>query len=101
MSKRKRYSPQQKVEMLHLHFIEGTPVSDICDKHELHPNVFYKWQKLFFERGAAVFEKESSRQEKKLEKKIAGLNNKLSHKDEVIAEIMEEQIKLKKNLGEL
>ncbi|RKY25359.1 MAG: hypothetical protein DRP83_06335 [Planctomycetota bacterium] len=45
---RKNFSPEQKVRLLRLHLIEKEPVSDICDRHGLNPNVFYRWQKLFF-----------------------------------------------------
>ena len=76
------------------------PVSDLCDELGLHPTVFYRWQKQFFENGATAFERTSKPRKSKFEDKIARLESKLSHKDEVIAEIMEEYVKLKKELGE-
>ena len=42
--KRKRFSPEEKVRLLRLHLIEKEPVSDICDRYGLNPNVFYRWQ---------------------------------------------------------
>jgi hypothetical protein len=36
----------------------------------------------------------------KLEQKISHLESRLTHKDEVIAEIMESHVRLKKSLGE-
>ena len=54
-NKRKKFSPEEKVRLLRLHLIEKEPVSDICDRHGLNPNVFYRWQKIFFENGAAAF----------------------------------------------
>ena len=54
-NKRKKFSPEEKVRLLRLHLIEKGPVSDICDRHGLNPNVFYRWQKIFFENGAAAF----------------------------------------------
>jgi transposase len=53
-NKHKNYSAQEKVRILRLHLIEKEPVSDICDRHGLNPNVFYRWQKVFFENGAAA-----------------------------------------------
>jgi len=49
MSKRirKRFTSQEKVAILRLHFVEGTPVSDLCDKHGIGPSVFSRWQKDF------------------------------------------------------
>jgi len=34
------------------------PISDLCDQLGLQPTVFYRWQKEFFENGAAAFSKE-------------------------------------------
>jgi len=102
--KRKKYSAEEKVGILRLHMIEKEPVSDICDKFGLNPNVFYRWQKLFFENGAAAFNQPANgrkdSQTKKLEEKISRLQAKLAGKDEVIAEIMASHVQLKKSLGE-
>jgi transposase len=59
-TKRKQYSGEEKVAILRRHLLDGVAVSDLCDEYGLHPNVFYRWQKGFFEGGAAAFEKESS-----------------------------------------
>ena len=53
---RRQLTPQQKVAILREHLIEQVPVSDLCDKHKLHPTLFYQRQKAFFENGAAAFE---------------------------------------------
>jgi len=63
--------------------------------------VFYRWQKEFFENGASAFEKKSRPQKSLTDKKIAALEAKLVSKNEVMSELMEEHVKLKKNLGEL
>ncbi len=103
--KYKKFSPEEKVRLLRLHLIEKEPVSDICDRYGINPNNFYKWQKLFFENGAAAFAKtDAGRKDghtKKLERKNAQLQAKLANKDEVIAEIMASHIELKKSLGEI
>ena len=44
-SVRKHFSPEQKVTILRLHLLEKVPVSDVCDKYEIQPTVFYRWQK--------------------------------------------------------
>lgn len=100
--KYKKFSPEEKVRLLRLHLIEKEPVSDICDTRGINPNVFYKWQKLFFENGAAAFAQtgRENGQSKTLEKKISKLQDKLTQKDEVIAEIMASHVQLKKSLGE-
>ena len=98
---RKNYSGQEKVSILKRHLVDQIPVSDLCDEHHLQPTVFYRWQKEFFENGAAAFEKDTSRQKKAEEKRIAKLEAKLQTKNEVLSELMEEHIQLKKDLGEL
>jgi transposase len=99
--KRKNYSGEEKVKILRRHLIDHVAVSDLCDEYGLNPNVFYRWQKEFFEKGAAAFERKGNSSERKLTEEVSRLQTKLAHKDEVIAAIMEEQMKLKKSLGEL
>ena len=104
-NKRKKHTGQEKARLLRLHLIEKEPVSDICDRHGLNPNVFYRWQKLFFENGAAAFNQAGNGRKdshaKKLERQNAQLKVKLAGKDEVIAEIMASHVQLKKSLGEV
>ena len=37
---RRQFTPQQKVAILREHLVEHVPVSDLCDKHKLHPRCF-------------------------------------------------------------
>jgi transposase len=100
---RKHYSPQEKVAILRLHLLEQKPVSDLCDQYGLHPTLFYRWQKEFFENGHAAFE-QSGRRRKGVEdakdRRIATLEGKMQQKNEVLAELMQEYVQLKKELGE-
>lgn len=96
---RKRFTGQEKVSILRHHFLEKVAVSDLCEKHQIHPTVFYRWQAQFFEKGAAAFEKVNSGQEKRYLETIKGLEQKLQRKHEVLSELMEEHVLLKKTLG--
>ena len=58
---RRFFSPEQKVAILREHLVEGKAVSDLCEKHRIHPTVFYQWQRQFFENGTAAFESQQSR----------------------------------------
>jgi len=98
---RKDYTPVEKVAILRRHLIDHVAVSDICDEHRLSPALFYLWQKQFFENGPAAFERKNAAPEGRLHRTIAALRDKLQRKNEVVAELMEEHIKLKKELGEL
>jgi len=100
---RKNYSPQEKVAILRRHLIEKEPISDICEQHHLQPGVFQRWLREFFENGAAAFEGErgSKKHQNKQDRRIAKLEEKLQKKNEVLAELMEEHVILKKTLGEI
>src|SRR4029077_628833 len=98
---RRRFNAQEKVAILRLHLLEHVPVSDLCDQHGIHPTMFYRWQKEFFENGSAALEPRSRRAGDSKDRQIALLQQKLQRKHEVLSELMEEHIKLKKELGEL
>jgi transposase len=98
---RKSYTPLEKVAILRRHLIDRVPVSDLCDEYQLPPSIFYAWQKLFFENGAAAFQRRDGSPEQSNLRTIAALRDKLQRKNEVVAELMEAHIQLKKELGEL
>src|SRR4051794_23101468 len=95
---RRHFSPQEKVAILKRHLLEKTPVSDLCDEVGIAPNLFYRWQKEFFENGHVAFD--NGRKAKAVEdangRKIEQLQAKLQRKNEVLAEVMEEYTQLKK-----
>jgi transposase-like protein len=100
---RRRFTAQQKVAILKEHLVEKAAVSEVCDKHGLNPTAFYRWQKEFFENGPAAFETRRSAgdaKSRRLEERVEKLTAKLARKDEVIAELMEDHVRLKKSLGE-
>lgn len=98
---RKHYTPPEKVAILRRHLIDRVPISDLCDEYDLQPTVLYAWQKLFFENGAGAFERKNRRVLSEDQRIIAALRDKLQRKNEVVAELMEEHVQLKKELGEL
>jgi transposase len=105
MSKRQRrnHSSEQKAALLKRHHLEKVAVSDLCNESGLQPSLFYGWQRHLFANAAVVFDgpkKGGTSREKELEAKIAQLEAKLAKKDAVIAEISEEYVTLKKELGE-
>ena len=74
------------------------PVSDLCDKYDLQPTVFYHWQQQFFENGTAAFIQGKDTKRKETQR-IEQLEDKLRRKHEVLSELMEEHVRIKKNLG--
>ena len=103
---RRHLTGQEKVAILRRHLVEKVPVSDLCEEHGIHPTLFYRWQKDWFEQGAVVFDAprgrngSAKRAEDAAARRIAALEDKLRRKDEVLSELMEEHVALKKSLGE-
>lgn len=101
---RKHYSGAEKVAILRRHFLDGVAISALCEELGLAPTVFYRWQKEFFENGAAAFETSSKgkrKDEGRQAQRMEALEAKLATKNEVLSELMEEHVKLKKALGEI
>ena len=102
---RRNFTPQQKVAIVKRHLVDGVPVSDLCDEHQLLPTQFYQWQKQLFEGGAAAFERQTKPAGpsplRLAERRVQQLEAKLIVKNEVIAELMEENVSLKKADGAL
>ena len=96
---RRAYSPEEKVAIIRKHLLDGIAVSDLCDEYQLNPTVYYRWQKEFFQGGAAAFVKDSSRQLGQMKKQLAAAQEQLTRKNEVLAEVMEEYVRCKKNGG--
>ncbi len=56
---RKHFTPEEKVAILKRHLVDKVPVAEQCEELGLRPTVFYRWQKEFFDNGAAAFQKKS------------------------------------------
>jgi len=100
MSKKRRYfSAEQKVVAIRKHLLEQTPISDICDDLNITTTLFYRWQKEFFENGSRAFTKDDDSNLKKAEKENSQLKATTSQKNDVIAELVAENLNLKKKRG--
>jgi transposase len=101
---RRHYGPEQKVALLRQHLVDNVPVSDVCEQNDIPVSLFYSWQKIFFENGHAAFthgDKRRKTDANDKDRKIADLEARLLRKHEVLSELMEEHVQLKKALGEL
>ena len=105
MSRRTRrpLTPQEKLAVRRRHLLEKVPLADLCDQYGIQPTLFYNWQKAFFESGATAFEPAAHGRKAGADakdQKIAALEAKLRTKPAVLAELMEEHVRLKKAPGE-
>lgn len=103
---RKQITGAEKLAILRRYLVDKVPISQLCDEHGLQPSQVYYWQKQLFEQGALIFERgknerRARRTEDAKDQQIAQLQQKLAKKNEVVAELMEEHVQLKKELGEL
>lgn len=96
---RKRYSAEKKVSILREHLEKNISIADICEKYRIHPNQLYRWKKEFFENAVEIFSTKRGR--KKKDTTTIELVNKIKERNEVIAELLQENLKLKKFSGEI
>ena len=100
---RRHFTGTEKVAILKKHLVDNVPVSKLCEEHDLYATQFYTWLKEFFENGHRAFDndRKSKATENAKDHKIEQLEAKLQRKDSVLAELMEEHLHLKKELGEI
>ncbi len=105
MSKRSRrtFQASEKMAIIRKHLIEKVPISELCDQHNIQPTQYYDWQKKFFENGElalSVHKGKSRGQQNQYDQKIAKLEEQIVKKNEVVAELLQEHVQLKKEHGE-
>ncbi len=96
---RKHYTADEKLSILRRHLLEHVAVSKLCDERSLQPTVFYRWQKEFFENGAAAFGRQTRSDKAPEHQQIAALERKLQRRNEVLAELMDEHLALKTSMA--
>jgi transposase-like protein len=99
--KRRHHTAGEKVAILRRLLVERVAVSQLCDEHDLHPTLLYRWQKEFFEHGTAAFQRRADAETERQRRRVEALEAKLRKKDEVLGELLEEHVTLKKSLGDV
>jgi len=99
MSKRKHLSPQQKVIILRELLENQVSISQLAEKYQVHANDIYNWKKKLFEQAEEAFSSKQKLNFSKQDGRQQKLEQKLKVKDEVIAELVQENITLKKNFN--
>ena len=102
---RRRFGKDRKATILKRYLVDKVPISDLCDEYGIKPNQIYAWQQTLFEHAEAAFQEAAggrgASRASAQEEKIARLESKLQQKNEVISELMEENVRVKKLNGEL
>lgn len=88
--KRRKWTPELKSKIV-IEGLKGTPVAEICNKHEISQAQYYQWRDSFLKNAGKVFESS------KMEQKEARLQKQNSRLKEMVADLT---LELKKNDGE-
>jgi transposase-like protein len=101
--KRRSFSPQEKAAAVRKHLVDKVPVSQIADEMQVQPTLIHNWIHTVVSQAERAFETPRAAKNSKSEHedKVAALREKLAAKNEVISELMEENIRSKKDSGEL
>lgn len=100
---RRHFTAVQKAQIVRRHLSDKVPVSDLADELGVQPGQVHLWVKQVLEQAEKAFERSAGqrRDAEEKDRRIARLEEKLADKNEVIAELMQEHVELKKELGEL
>jgi transposase len=108
MSKNRRsFTDEFKAKIVRRHLAEKVPVSDLAAESEIQPSLIHLWVKQVLDQAEKAFERSHGGKRRRVvednsdKRRIAQLEAKLANKNEVIAELMEENVKAKKANGEL
>jgi len=102
MQNRKRYTSEEKTKILRDYIENNLLISAVAEKYKLSPNIIYRWKKQMFEsapESLSTTKKKSDKQLIDAEKRIAELEELVSKRESLIAELVEDNISLKKKTG--
>lgn len=99
---RRTFSPEEKAATVKRYLVDKTPVSNLCDELGLQPTQVYQWQKQLLENAHLAFTNTTRpmQKERAKDKEIEALKAKIQLKNEVVAELLQEHVQLKKARGE-
>ena len=110
--KRRHFSDDLKATIVRRHLGDKVPVSDLADEYQIQPSQIYLWVKQVLDQAERAFRQPNGQRGRAardpkdqkiavLEARVAQQEVKLAQKNEVIAELMEENVRAKKSVGEL
>jgi transposase-like protein len=100
---RRNFTADQKAQIVRRHLAGKEPVSKLADELGLQPSQIHAWVNHVLAQAERAFERSApnGRVEAAKDRKIEALQAKLVQKNEVIAELMEDNVRTKKELGEI
>jgi len=109
--KRRHFSDDQKAAIVRRYLGDKVPVSDLADEYQIQPSLIYLWVKQVLDQAERAFRQPHGQRGRAacdpkdqkiaaIEARVARQEAKLVQKNEVIAELIEENVRGKK-VGEL
>jgi transposase len=100
---RRHFTADQKAQVVRRHVSGKEAVSDLSDELGVQPSQIHTWVKQVLDQADKAFTRSTGnrRADDAKDQKIERLEAKLTDKNEVISELMEENVKAKKANGEL
>lgn len=100
---RRRFTPEQKAQIVRRHLSGKEAVSALAEELSIQPSQIHAWVSQVLAQADKAFERAAGngRSEKVRQRRIEQLEAKLAAKNEVIAELLEENVRAKKESGEL
>ena len=100
---RRHFSAEQKAQIVRRHLQGKEPVSELAEEFCLQPSLIHNWVNQVLTQAEKAFDRSSGndRAEQAKQRRIEQLEAKIANKNEVIAELMEENVRAKKEAGEL
>ena len=92
---RRKYTQKEKLQIVFEGLSNPDGISEVCRRKGISTVQFYQWKDKIVKSAPEIF----ARKNKKSVKEIEDLKGLLKKKNFVIAEITEENLELKKNLG--
>lgn len=102
---RRRHSPALKAEIVRRHVAGKEPISNLAEEFNIQPTQIHTWIAQVLSQAEKVFERAADgrgakQADQAKDQQITHLQAKLAKKDEVIVELMQEHVQLKKAIGE-
>jgi transposase len=100
---RRNFSAEQKAQIVRRHLSGKEPVSKLAEELQVQPTLIHGWVNQVLAQAARAFERSTGngRAESGKDARIEHLETKLVQKNEVIAELLEANVREKKRNGVL
>jgi len=102
---RRHFSAEQKAQIVRRHLADKQPISQLAEELQVQPSLIHLWVNQLLTQAERAFESRragtNGRAEQAKDRRIEQLQARLVQKNEVIAELMEDNVRQKKVAGEL